>query len=152
MQQTDLCWQLLMQWYYIYIDFSRSMHLLHWSWEFRFWLQLLYIYLKSTFEFVMHVQSISGTLRCLMKTKYFKSFIVLSIVKSRPGINTRRHKGIIMLSNDICYRSLFSSCSLFVDLKKTHHYTLRKNILSLIYFNWIFKKLNDTIDVVRSLS
>lgn len=54
-----------------------------------------------------------------MKTKYFKSFIVLSIVKSRPGINTRRHKGIIMLSNDICYRSLFSSCSLFVDLKKT---------------------------------
>lgn len=126
------------------------MHLLHWSWEFRFWLQLLYIYLKSTFEFVMHVQSISGTLRCLMKTKYFKSFIVLSIVKSRPGINTRRHKGIIMLSNDICYRSLFSSCSLFVDLKKNPPLYSKKKytVFNLLQLNF----LNDTIDVVRSLS
>lgn len=115
------------------------MHLLHWSWEFRFWLQLLYIYLKSTFEFVMHVQSISGTLRCLMKTKYFKSFIVLSIVKSRPGINTRRHKGIIMLSNDICYRSLFSSCSLFVDLKKNPPlYSEKKyTVFNLLQLNFL---------------
>lgn len=115
------------------------MHLLHWSWEFRFWLQLLYIYLKSTFEFVMHVQSISGTLRCLMKTKYFKSFIVLSIVKSRPGINTRRHKGIIMLSNDICYRSLFSSCSLFVDLKKNPPLYSKKKytVFNLLQLNFL---------------
>lgn len=53
-----------------------------------------------------------------MKIKYFKSFIVLSIVKSRLGINIRRYKEIIMLLNDICYRFLFLLCLLFVDLKK----------------------------------
>lgn len=103
-----------------------------------FWFQLrsVYMYFKSTFGFVMHVQSILGTLRCLVKTMY-----ELYCIENCAWRSAKQQKGIyrdLMLYRMISVLDLCPHRFYCVDRRKKNQHCALKNTI-LCNLNWIFK-------------